>query len=211
MSGRRDLTRYIGLPFALHANRPQWVPPLRLERRIFLNRHANVFFSHGEAEYLLALRDGRAVGRISAHIDHAYNDYHGQRWGWFGFLELEDSEDVAPALLDAAAQWLAARGCERMVGPAAFSMTDESGVLIEGFELRPLVRQPWNPPYYQRLLESGGLVKAKDLLGFFLPLQGPASVDPAERMFALLMVQAPALLDELVALLRNLCHAAILD
>jgi len=164
VSGRRDLTRFIDLPFALHANRPQWVPPLRLERRMFLNRHANAFFGHGEAEYLLALRDGRVVGRISAHIDRAYNDYHGQRWGWFGFLELEDSEDIAPALLDAAAQWLAARGCERMVGPAAFSMNDESGVLVEGFELRPLVRQSWNPPYYRERVEQAGMSKAIDLL-----------------------------------------------
>src|SRR5207248_918043 len=107
VSGRRDLTRFIDLPFALHANRPQWVPPLRLERRMFLNRHANAFFSHGEAEYLLALRDGCVAGRISAHIDHAYNDYHGQRWGWFGFLELENDEDVARQLraeLDAFAE-----------------------------------------------------------------------------------------------------------
>src|SRR5947207_2198169 len=178
VSGRRDLTRFIDLPFALHANRTQWVPPLRLERRMFLNRHANAFFSHGEAEYLLALRDGRVVGRISAHIDRAYNDYHGQRWGWFGFLELEDSEDIAPALLDAAAQWLAARGCERMVGPAAFSMNDESGVLIEGFELRPLVRQPWNPPYYRERVEQAGMSKAIDLLMWNLEVTDRAKVLP---------------------------------
>jgi GNAT superfamily N-acetyltransferase len=179
VSGRRDLTRFIDLPFALHANDPNWAPPLRLERRLFLNRRVNPFFGHGEAEYLLALRDGRVVGRVSAHIDHAYNDYHGQRWGWFGFLEMEDSEQVAPALLDAAARWLAERGCERMVGPADFSMNDESGILIDGFDLRPLVRQPWHPPYYQLRVEQAGMSKAMDLLMWNLEVADRTRVLPA--------------------------------
>jgi hypothetical protein len=164
VSGRRDLTRFIDLPFRLHANHPQWVPPLKIERRMFLSRRRNAFFSHGEAEYLLAFRDSEVTGRITAHIDHAYNDFHGERWGWFGFLEFEDDPHTAPALLSAAAGWLAKRGCERIVGPADFTMNDESGVLVEGFELRPMLRQPWQPPYYRARLEAAGMVKATDLL-----------------------------------------------
>src|SRR5205807_6089268 len=120
----------------------------------------NAFFSHGEAAYFLARRDGRVVGRISAQINHAFNDYQDCSWGWFGFLELEDEAEAARALLDAAAGWLLERGCDRMVGPADFSMNDESGVLIEGFDLRPMIRQPWHPPYYQRLMEGVGMAKA---------------------------------------------------
>ena len=74
VSGARDLKRFIDLPFRLHANSPQWVPPLKLERRLFLNRRLNAFFSHGEAEYFLALRDGRVVGRITAQVNSAFND-----------------------------------------------------------------------------------------------------------------------------------------
>src|SRR5438094_768056 len=77
VGGRRDLTRFIDLPFALHANHPQWVPPLKLERRLFLNRRLNAFFRHGEAEYFLAWRAGRPLGRVSAHVDHAYNAFPG--------------------------------------------------------------------------------------------------------------------------------------
>jgi GNAT superfamily N-acetyltransferase len=178
VSGRRDLTRFIDLPFRLHANSPQWVPPLRLERRLFLSRRLNAFFSHGEAEYLLAWREGRPAGRISAHVDHAYNDFHAQRWGWFGFLEFEDDAEVARALLEAAAAWLRSRGCERMVGPADFTMNDESGVVVEGFELPPMVRQPWQPPYYQRRIEEAGLSKAMDLLMWNLEVEDRASVLP---------------------------------
>jgi GNAT superfamily N-acetyltransferase len=178
VSGGRDLKAFIDLPFRLHANHPLWVPPLKLERRLFLNRRLNAFFSHGEAEYFLARRDGRVVGRVSAQVNHAFNDHQQKSWGWFGFIELEDDREVAEALLAAAESWLRARGCERMVGPADFSMNDESGVLIEGFELRPMIRQPWHPPYYQQLIERAGMTKAMDLLMWNLEVSDRSKVLP---------------------------------
>lgn len=163
VSGFRGIGQFIDLPFRLYAEQPLWVPPLRLERRLFLSRRMNAYFSHGEAQYFLARRDGRVVGRVSAQIDHAFNDYHKSKWGWFGFLEFEDDPEVLEGLLGAAERWLTERGCERMVGPADFSMNDESGVLVEGFELRPMIRQPWHPPYYQQRVEEAGMSKAMDL------------------------------------------------
>jgi GNAT superfamily N-acetyltransferase len=155
---------FIDVPFRLHANHPLWVPPLRLERWMALNRRLSAFFSHGEGEYFLARRGGRIVGRISAHINHAFNEHRGERWGWFGFLELEDDQEVAEALFATAEAWLRERGMERMVGPASFAMNEECGILVEGFDLRPMVLQPWQPPYYQQRVEQAGLVKAMDLL-----------------------------------------------
>ena len=133
VSGGRELKAFVDVPFAVHANHPLWVPPLKLERRMFLSRRMNAFFSHGEAEYFLARRDGRVVGRISAHVNHAFNDYQHKNWGWFGFLEFEDDQEVLDALLDAAEGWLRARGRSAWSGPASFTMNDESGVLIEGY------------------------------------------------------------------------------
>jgi GNAT superfamily N-acetyltransferase len=178
VSGRRDLKAFIDLPFRLHANHPLWVPPLKIERRVFLNRRLNAFFSHGEADYFLARRDGRVVGRISAQVNHAFNDHQHKRWGWFGFLEFEDDEEIVRELLDTAEAWLRARGCERMVGPASFAMNDESGVLIEGFDLRPMILQPWNPPYYQDRLEQVGMTKAMDLLMWNLEVSDREKVLP---------------------------------
>jgi len=178
VSGRRDLKAFIDLPFRLHANHPLWVPPLKIERRLFLSRRANAFFSHGEAEYFIARRDGRAAGRISAHVNRAFNDHRGARWGWFGFLEFEQDPEVLSALLGAAEGWLRERGQERMVGPASFAMNDESGVLIEGFDLRPMILQPWNPPYYSEMLEQAGMSKAMDLLMWNLEVTGRDKVLP---------------------------------
>jgi len=178
VSGRRDLKAFIEVPFGVHANHPLWVPPLKLERRLFLSRRMNAFFTHGEAEYLLARRDGRVVGRISAHVNDAFNDYQHKNWGWFGWLEFEDDQEVLHALLEAAETWLRARGKERMVGPASFTMNDESGVLIEGYDVRPMIAQPWNPPYYRERLEQAGMGKAMDLLMWNLEVENRDKVMP---------------------------------
>ena len=117
VKGGRELKAFIDLPFRLHANHPQWVPPLKLERRLFLNRRMNAFFSHGEAEYFLAWREGRVVGRITAQVNHAFDDYQKKNWGWYGFLEFEDDQEVLDALLEAAAA-LAARARQGTDGRA---------------------------------------------------------------------------------------------
>jgi hypothetical protein len=169
---RSALREFIELPYRLHSNAEQWIPPLRIERRLFLDQRFNAFFKHGEAQLCVARRDGRVAGRISAQIDTAFNDFHGNAWGMFGFLEVEDDVEVLRGLLGAAEGWLRERGRDRMVGPMDFTMNDESGVLIEGFDREPLIRQAWHPPYYQRLCEEAGLEKAVDAFMWSLHIMG---------------------------------------
>lgn len=185
--GRKQLGEFIELPFRLHANTP-WVPPVRIERRAFLSRRLNPYFKRAEAQYFLARRNGRVVGRITAQIDHTFNSVHESNSGMFGFVDFEDDQQVADSLLDAAADWLSQRGCERMVGPMDFSMNDESGILIEGFELEPQVRQPWHPRYYQHRCEAAGLTKAMDMYSWDLEIGDrenamPALFETADRAY----------------------------
>ena len=156
VGSRADLRAFIELPYRLHANGTPWVPQLRLERRLFLSPRFNAFFKHGEAELFLARRGDRVVGRISAQLDRSFNDYQQNAWGMFGFLELENDPEVMAALLEAAYGWLREHGRDRAVGPMDFTMLDECGVLIEGYERPPMVRQPWHPPYYRELCEGAG-------------------------------------------------------
>jgi GNAT superfamily N-acetyltransferase len=178
VASRRAVREFIELPFRLHSNADQWIPPLRIERRLFLNPRFNAYFEHGEAQLFLARRDGRVVGRISAQIDTAFNDYQENAWGMFGFLELEEDLEVLRALLGAAEAWLRERGRDRMVGPMDFTMNDESGVLIEGFEREPMIRQAWHPPYYRRLCEEAGLEKCVDTFMWSLHITGRERVMP---------------------------------
>jgi hypothetical protein len=178
VGSRRDRREFIELPFRLHATSQQWIPPLRLERHAFHSRRLNAYFQHAEAREFLARRDGRVVGRISAQIDEAYDAEHGPGTGMFGFFEIEDDAEVARALLDAARDWLGRRGRSHMIGPMDYTMNDEAGCLIEGFEREPMIKQPWHPPYYQRRLEEAGLQKAIDLYMWALDISDREKILP---------------------------------
>ncbi len=164
VASKRELNAFIELPWRLYRNEPNWVPPLRFERRQFLDRRRNPFFEHAEAEYFLAWRDGHPVGRITAQVDRNLNEFQSNSWGLFGFFECEQDPEVARALLDAAETWLRARGRDRMVGPMNFTTNDECGVLVEGFERPAIILTDWTHRYYPGLLEGAGLDKAMDTL-----------------------------------------------
>ncbi len=181
--GPRQLKAFVDLPYRLHAG-TRWIPPLKEERYLFLIRRLNAFFTHGEAEYFLARRDGRVVGRITAHVNHAYNEHRGSRTGMFGFIEFEDDQQVVDALLAAAQAWLRGRGCTELLGPMDFTLNDEGGILIEGFELEPMVRHPWHPPYYQQRVEAAGLTKAMDLFSWSLDVSDRSTMDPRLQRIA---------------------------
>jgi len=167
---RRELKRFVKVPFRLHRDRPQWVAPLIFERMQFLDRRRNPWFEHGEAELLIAERGGEPVGRISAHLDTRWDAYQGGGDAMFGFFESEEDPAVAAALLGAATEWARARGRDRILGPMDFTTNDEIGILVEGYERPPFILQPWHPPHYRRLLEAEGFVKAMDVLMWELRL-----------------------------------------
>ena len=154
------------------------MPPLKLERHLFLSPRFNAFFKHGEAQLFLARREGRVVGRISAQVDRHFNEFQGNDWGMFGFLEFEEDREVLDALLEAAEAWLRERGRDRMVGPMDFTTNDDLGVLIEGFDMEPMIRQPWQPPYYHVFLEQAGFEKAVDLFMWELRVENRDQVLP---------------------------------
>jgi GNAT superfamily N-acetyltransferase len=178
VASRRDLNAFISLPERLYSNEPNWVAPLRFERRQFLDRTKNPYFQHARAEYFLAERDGRVVGRITAQVDALLQEVQHSRGGQFGFFECERDPEAAGALVDAAARWLAAQGCDAMVGPQDFTMNDECGLLIEGHDRTPIVGTGWHHTYYRELLEGAGLRKAMDLFMWELYIQNRDKVLP---------------------------------
>ena len=167
VQGRRELTKFIRLPFRLHKGTP-WVPPLISERRQFLDQEKNPYFSHAEAEYFLAWRDDEPVGRVTAQIDRRWDQFQGGSDGQFGFIEAEDDAGVFDALLRTAEEWVRSRGRERLIGPMDFTTNDECGLLIDGYERRPMILEPWHPPYYRERLEGLGYAKKIDLLMWYL-------------------------------------------
>jgi GNAT superfamily N-acetyltransferase len=179
VASKRELKAFMRLPWRLYRNEPNWVPPLLMDLRKRLDRERNPFFEHAEAEYFLAWRDGRPVGRITAQVDRNFNEFQDNEWGMFGFFECEDDPEAAGALLDAAAAWLRDRGRDRMVGPMDFTTNDECGLLIEGHDRAPILLTPWQHPYYQGLLEGAGLTKAMDTFMWELYVDKRERVHPS--------------------------------
>jgi GNAT superfamily N-acetyltransferase len=170
----RDLERFIRLPFRLYRDDPHWVAPLPSDERARLTPGKNPYFEHAEAAYFLARDGGRDVGRIAASVDQNYDRIHDERQATFGFFEAE-SPAAARALLAAAETWARTKGAEVLRGPMSFTTNDEMGLLIEGFDRRPALLMPYNPPVYREWIESGGFAKAKDLYAFdvLIPLRTP--------------------------------------
>jgi hypothetical protein len=141
------------------------------------------------AELFLA-RDrqtGRVVGRVAAILNERYNRYRRDSTtaapiqGFFGFFDSIDSPEVAQLLLESAAGWLQERGAGEMLGPASPSQNYEYGLLIEGHDHPHRYLLAYQPRYYQRLLESAGLEKAKDMLSVSLDIEDPVAWAAAKR------------------------------
>ncbi|HSO73887.1 MAG TPA: N-acetyltransferase [Blastocatellia bacterium] len=163
---RLERSRFVGLPYRLHRENPHWIPPLRIAQKDILNTRRHPFYKTADAELFLAFREGRLCGRIMAIINRAYNEFHNERAGFFGFFEVENDAAAAKALLETACDWVRSRGAEVIRGPVNPSTNYECGLLIEGFDLDPTVMMPYNPPYYADLIEGCGFRKAMDLYAY---------------------------------------------
>jgi hypothetical protein len=171
---KADKKAFIDLPFRLYANDPNWVPPLKDEVNGLITPDKNPWFEHGEAELFLAERDGKVVGRISAHIDQLAlqqppEQGMGPGCGNWGLFEAEDAT-VAAALIARAEEALRAKGMTRSMGPISLAMWDEPGLLVEGFEQPPVVMMGFNSSAYGAWIEAAGYLGVQDLLTFDLPI-----------------------------------------
>lgn len=161
--------RFVRLPFRLYAHHPQWVPPLLSDAELPLRRNRHPFYEHSEAEFFLAVRDGRDVGRLAVMENRRYNDYHHTRQAQFYFFDCEDDADAAAALFERALAWARARGLTQLVGPKGFAALDGYGLLVEGFEHRPaMTMMNYNYAYYPRLVEGLGFRKEVDFVSCYL-------------------------------------------
>lgn len=169
----QHLSAFLNLPKRIYADDPNWIAPLDIERRMHFDMKKNPFFAHAEGQLFLAFENGESVGRISAHLDHLHLKRYGDLTGNFGFLEAVDRQAIFTALLAAAEKWLRAKGLRRVQGPFNFSINDECGLLVEGFDTPPAVMMGHARPYYRDRLAAAGYVKAKDLLAYRLDMHKP--------------------------------------
>ncbi len=172
-----DKKRFVEVQFALNRHDPAWVPPLKMDALELLTPGKNPWFEHGHGGLFIAVRDGKDVGRISAHIDHLWQEMPpaqggGRDIGNWGLFEAVD-QDVAATLIAEAETWLRKEGMTRAVGPMSISIWDEPGLLIHGHDHAPTVMMGHHNPAYEAWIEAAGYGKIKDLKTYDLDITKP--------------------------------------
>lgn len=166
-----DMRAFITLPWRVYRDDPYWVPPLISERKAFYDRDKHPFHRHAKVEYFLARRDDQVVGTIAAIVNHRHNEFHGEQVGFFGAFEVLPDPEAAAALLQAACDWVRDEGMTAMRGPATFSSNEEWGMLVDGFDMHPVIMTPYNPRYYADYVEQAGFHKAVDMYAYNTPIE----------------------------------------
>ncbi|MBL8967718.1 MAG: N-acetyltransferase [Spirochaetaceae bacterium] len=163
---RRDLDKFIKFQFDHYRGNPYAVPPLVFDELNTLRKDKNPAFEFCDAEYWLAYKDGKIVGRIAGIHNERYVEKWGLKNARFGWIEFIDDYAVSEALLRTVEDWARSKGMEGIVGPMGFTDSDKEGMLVEGFEELGTMPMIYNHPYYQKHLERLGYAKEVDWLEF---------------------------------------------
>lgn len=189
-----DRKAFLDLPYRAYHDLPDWRAPLRLERAMQINPKHNPALARMEHVLMLARRGDQVVGRIAAFINPAHLAVHDDATGHFGFLDTlaPDAQAVA-ALTGAAQDWLRARAMRRIAGPFNFSVNEECGLLVDGFDSPPMMMMPHGRPDYAAALESVGYQKAIDLYAFLCDFDEEYSPPPTVQKWKAAFERDPSL------------------
>jgi GNAT superfamily N-acetyltransferase len=175
---------FMAFHWAHYHGNPHWVPQLdadllgnKLLGMTGLLTPEHPYHQTADATHFMAFHGDKPVGRISAVINHRFNDYYGTKLGFFGFFETIEDYAVAEALLDAAKAWAREHGAEVLRGPGEYSNAthERQACLIDGFDQDVYVEHTWNPPYYQEFIERYGFTKAMDYVAHMIDLRAPVA------------------------------------
>jgi GNAT superfamily N-acetyltransferase len=180
---KRQAKRFVQFFYDLYKDCPQFVPPLYIDAYLPLNRRKHPFFEHSDADFFVAIRDGKVVGRICSAENKPFNKYHKTKKAHFYSFDSINDLEVARALFDAAFDWARARGLDTMIGPKGLSPFDGYGIQIEGFEHRQMMTMMnYNYDYYSKLVEALGFEKEVDFVSCYLPAEAFRVPERVERI-----------------------------
>ena len=159
---KRELKRFIRFNYELYKGNPYSVPDLYDDMLNTFNRKKNAAFEFCEAEYFLAYKDGKLVGRVAAIINNRANETWQKKEVRFGWIDFTDDAEVSEALIRTVEQWGKERGMTHITGPLGFTDMDAEGMLVEGFDQLGTMATIYNYPYYPQHMERLGFEKDAD-------------------------------------------------
>ncbi|MBE9469436.1 MAG: GNAT family N-acetyltransferase [Bacteroidetes bacterium] len=164
----KQIKKFIDFQHNLYKGDGNYVPELYIAQKSFLNKKKNPFFKHSEADFFLAYKGNKIVGRIAVIKNNNYNKHWNSNVGFFGFFDIIDDYEVAKTLLDLAVKWAKERKLDSILGPENFSTNDTCGVLIDGYDSAPVIGMTYNKKYYKDFIEKYGFKKEMDILAYNL-------------------------------------------
>lgn len=168
VSNKKDLKRFIRFNYELYKNNPYSVPDLYDDMVGTFSTEKNAAFEFCEADYFLAYKDDKLVGRVAAIINRRANETWSKKEVRFGWIDFVDDPEVSKALLDTVEAWGKERGMEAIVGPLGFTDMDAEGMLVEGFDQLSTMATIYNYPYYPQHMERLGFEKEADWVEYKL-------------------------------------------
>jgi len=155
----KELRTFVRFNYKLYKDSPYAVPDLLEDTLDTLDSSSNPAFRFCEAEYFLARKEGRVVGRVAAIINSRANERWGRKEVRFGWIDFIDDLEVSKALLETIENWGKERGMTSIVGPLGFTDLDPEGMLLEGFDQLSTLCTIYNYPYYPQHLAQLGYEK----------------------------------------------------
>lgn len=162
VSNKAELKKFIRFNYEFYKDNPYSVPDLYDDMLNTFSPQKNAAFEFCEADYFLAMRDGKIVGRVAAIINHRANETWNKKVVRFGWIDFVDDLDVSRALIDTVKQWGRERGMNEIEGPLGFTDMDAEGMLIDGFDQLSTMATIYNYPYYPEHMNLLGLERSAD-------------------------------------------------
>ena len=166
---KKDLKQFIEFHYDLYKGNPYDVPNLYSDEVNTLSKDKNAAFDFCEAEYFLALKEGKIVGRVAAIINHKANEKWKKKDVRFGWIDFIDDIEVSRALFKAVEEYGRKKGMDDIVGPLGFTDMDPEGMLTWGFDKLGTMATIYNYEYYPQHMEKlGGWEKDNDYVEYYL-------------------------------------------
>lgn len=166
---KKDVNKFIQLPFKLYRDHPCWVPPLISDMRFNLDRNKHPTYQHADADFLIAESEGQTLGRIAVIHNHHHSQAQSRNAAFFYYFDVVEDIQVARALFSAAFEWSLKRGLNEITGPRGLLRFDGTGLLVKGFEHRAVMGMAYNYPYYDAFVQDSGFEKVTDHYSGYLP------------------------------------------
>ena len=185
VESRRDLCKFIDFHNELYKGNPYHVPNLYFDEMNTFRKDKNAAFDFCEAEYFMAYRDGKVVGRVAAIINHSANKKWERESVRFGWIDFVDDIEVSKALLKAVEDYGRSKGMKEIVGPLGFTDMDPEGMLLYGYDQLGTQATAYNYPYYPEHMDRmGGWEKDNDYVEYklYVPEEMPEKYATIAKM-----------------------------